>query len=104
MADEPTTDIDTADLPRVVGVTHRFVDIPGLDGPVRLHVAEAGEGDALLMLHGWPQHWYCRRHMVPDLARDYRLIMPDLRGFGWSGAPGYGYDPLDVRDGHYRAP
>ena len=93
MADEETTDIDAADLPWVDRVTHRFVDIPGSHGPVRLHVAEAGDGDAVLMLHGWPQHWYCWRHVVPDLSRDYRLIMPDLRGFGWSDAPGYGYDP-----------
>lgn len=87
-------DIASADVPRVTGVRHQFVDIAGLDDPIRLHVAEAGEGEAVLMLHGWPEHWYCWRHVVPDLSEQYRLVMPDHRGFGWSDAPGYGYDPL----------
>jgi pimeloyl-ACP methyl ester carboxylesterase len=64
-------------------IRHRFV---GLDG-VRLHVAEAGDGPPLLLLHGWPQHWWCWRHLLPELARTHRVIAPDLRGFGRSDAP-----------------
>jgi Predicted hydrolases or acyltransferases (alpha/beta hydrolase superfamily) len=90
----PRTGADNGDLPSVLGVTHRFVDVAGVEGPVGLHLAEAGAGEAVLMLHGWPQHWYCWRHIVPELSGHYRLLMPDLRGFGWSDAPGYGYDPL----------
>lgn len=77
-----------AAFPRVDGVEHRFVDLPGL----RMHVAEAGRGEPLLLLHGWPQHWYCWRDVVPELAGQFRLVMPDLRGFGWTEAPGQGYD------------
>ena len=77
------------DLPIVAGVTHRFVDVDGL----RMHVAEAGKGDPILLLHGWPQHWYCWRKVVANLASRYRLVMPDLRGFGWSDVPPGGYDP-----------
>jgi pimeloyl-ACP methyl ester carboxylesterase len=69
--------------PHVAGVTHRTVDI----GDVRLHVAEAGSGPPLLLLHGWPQHWWCWRHVMPELARHHRVLAPDLRGFGWSDAP-----------------
>lgn len=69
--------------PQLEGVTHRYVDVPG----VRLHVAEAGEGPPILLLHGWPQHWWIWRKVIPELARDHRLICPDLRGFGWSEAP-----------------
>jgi pimeloyl-ACP methyl ester carboxylesterase len=87
-------DIDIADMPRVAGVRHRYIEVPGVGVPVRLHVAEAGEGDVVLMLHGWPQHWYCWRHVVPELSTRYRLLMPDLRGFGWSEAPEVGYDPM----------
>jgi pimeloyl-ACP methyl ester carboxylesterase len=76
-------------IPHVDGVSHRMVQA----GEVRLHVAEAGSGDPVLMLHGWPQHWYCWRKVIPHLAPSYRLICPDLRGFGWSEAPGQGYDP-----------
>jgi pimeloyl-ACP methyl ester carboxylesterase len=76
--------------PHVEGVEHRFVDA----GSLTMHVAEAGSPDAdpLVMLHGWPQHWYEWRHQIPPLARHYRVIAPDLRGFGWSDAPPDGYD------------
>jgi pimeloyl-ACP methyl ester carboxylesterase len=79
------------DLPRVEGVEHRFVQIRG----IRVHVAEAGESDAppVLLLHGWPQHWYMWRPVLEALQGECRLIAPDLRGFGWSEAPGVGYDP-----------
>jgi pimeloyl-ACP methyl ester carboxylesterase len=44
------------------------------------------------MLHGWPQHWWLWRGLIPRLAEDHRLIMPDTRGFGWSEVPDGGYD------------
>ncbi len=74
-------------MPEVAGVRHRWVRVGDLD----VHVAEAGEGDPLVMLHGWPQHWYCWRRLVPLLG-GRRLIMPDLRGHGWSDAPRDGYE------------
>jgi pimeloyl-ACP methyl ester carboxylesterase len=66
-------------MPDVPGVTHRTVDVDGL----AVHVAEAGPGEPLVLLHGWPQHWYCWHRVVPLLADRYRLVMPDLRGHGW---------------------
>lgn len=77
-------------IPHVDGVRHRWVDAGGL----RVHVAEAGPEDAdpVLLLHGWPQHWYVWRGLVPHLAGPYRLLMPDLRGFGWTDAPPDGYE------------
>ena len=72
-----------SELPPVAGVTHREVHVDGL----RLHVAEAGEGPPLVLLHGWPQHWWCWRRVIPRLAESHRVIAPDLRGFGWSDAP-----------------
>ena len=78
------------DYPHIDGVTHRFVDAGGL----RMHVAEAGpeDGEVIVLLHGWPQHWYEWRHQIPELAKHYRVICPDLRGFGWSDAPSSGYE------------
>ena len=78
------------DLPEVEGVTHRVVDANGL----HVHVAEAGDADAapVLLLHGWPQHWYMWRGVIERLSSHFRLIAPDLRGFGWTEAPGHGYD------------
>jgi pimeloyl-ACP methyl ester carboxylesterase len=75
-------------LPQVPGVTHRFVHVCG----ARLHVAETGDGEPVLLLHGFPQHWYAWRQVIPLLAGQYRLICPDWRGFGWSQAPPRGYD------------
>jgi pimeloyl-ACP methyl ester carboxylesterase len=75
-------------MPVVAGVHHRQVRISELS----LHVAEAGEGDPVVMVHGWPQHWYIWRGVIPRLAKRYRVICPDLRGLGWSDAPASGYE------------
>ena len=77
----------TDGFPEVPGVEHRFVDAGGL----RTHVAEAGEGEPIVMLHGWPQHWYLWRRVIPLLAPHARVICPDLRGFGWTDVPTTGY-------------
>ena len=75
--------------PQVDGVTHRTVRARGLD----FHVAEAGSGDdVVLCLHGWPQHWYEWRSLMPALADRHRVLALDLRGFGWSDAPRDGYE------------
>jgi pimeloyl-ACP methyl ester carboxylesterase len=76
------------DLPRLPGVEHRHVSVRG----VRIHVAEAGEGEPILLQHGWPQAWWCWRDVIPELARHHRVICPDLRGHGWSESPAGGYE------------
>jgi pimeloyl-ACP methyl ester carboxylesterase len=81
-------------LPEVEGVIHRDVNAGG----VRLHIAEAGEGEPVVLVHGWPQHWYAWRHLIPRLSERYRVIVPDLRGFGWSEAPGHGYNAAQFAD------
>jgi pimeloyl-ACP methyl ester carboxylesterase len=81
-------------MPEVEGVEHRFIELDEF----RVHVAEAGEGDPVLLLHGWPQHWYMWQAVIERLAPQFRLIAPDLRGFGWSEAPGEGYDPETFAD------
>jgi pimeloyl-ACP methyl ester carboxylesterase len=74
--------------PHLEGVTHRDVELPGL----RMHVVEAGRGDPVLLLHGFPQHWWEWRGVIPSLAESNRVIVPDLRGAGWTDAPSTGYD------------
>ena len=74
--------------PPLEGVEHRFVEADGL----RVHVAEAGDGEPLLLQHGWPQHWWAWRALIPQLAEGYRVICPDLRGHGWTDAPHGGYE------------
>jgi pimeloyl-ACP methyl ester carboxylesterase len=81
--------------PEIDGVSHRWIDARG----IRFHYAEAGSGDdVVLCLHGWPQHWYEWRHLMPALADRYRVIALDLRGYGWSDAPPSGYAKEDMAD------
>lgn len=81
-------------LPELDGVDHRFVDLPNL----RMHVAEAGEGDPVVLLHGWPQNWWAWRRLIPLLAERFRVICPDQRGFGWSDAPPSGYEKETIAE------
>ncbi|AFS14545.1 MULTISPECIES: alpha/beta fold hydrolase [Mycobacterium avium complex (MAC)] len=48
---------------------------------------EAGVGEAVLLLHGYPQSASCWRHQIPALARDHRVIAVDWPGFGRSDPP-----------------
>ena len=45
-----------------------------------------------MLLHGWPQHWYLWRDLIPLVAPHARVICPDFRGFGWSEVPEGGYE------------
>ena len=68
--------------------TSRYVDTGGL----RQHVVTGGQGPPLLLVHGWPQTWYAWRLVMPALARDFFVVVPDQRGTGLSGKPADGYD------------
>ncbi|HKF82524.1 MAG TPA: alpha/beta hydrolase [Solirubrobacterales bacterium] len=81
--------------PDIEGVSHHTVRARGLE----FHYAEAGSGDdVVLCLHGWPQHWYEWRHLMPALADRHRVIALDLRGFGWTEAPADGYEKENMAD------
>ena len=55
---------------------------------ISLYVEEHGGGVPVLLLHGWPDSARIWRHQVPVLAASgYRVITPDLRGFGRSELP-----------------
>jgi pimeloyl-ACP methyl ester carboxylesterase len=58
-------------------------------GDVRLHYAECGEGERLvLLLHGFPECWYSWRRQLPALGRRFRVVAPDMRGYNLSDKPG----------------
>src|SRR5664279_4462676 len=72
-------------------IVERSVDL----GDVRLNVASAGSGRPVILLHGFPDSWRLWRHQTRLLAATgYRVIAPDLRGFGRSTSS----RPLDVAD------
>lgn len=63
---------------------------------VELHVATAGAGTPVVLLHGWPQTWHEWRKLAPLLCGRYRLVMPDLPGLGDSSRPEDGYDKKTI--------
>jgi pimeloyl-ACP methyl ester carboxylesterase len=73
--------------------TH-FADV----GDIQLHYAIAGEGPALVLLHGWPQSWRAWKKVIPLLAPNYTVIAPDLRGLGLSSLAQDGYAKRKVAE------
>src|SRR5579884_1506736 len=65
-------------------IRHRFVETNG----IRMHLAEAGEGPLVLLLHGLPETWYSWRHQLRALAEaGYHAVAPDQRGYGQTDRP-----------------
>ena len=62
---------------------HFDQQLPG----VKLHYVREGSGPPLLLLHGWPGFWWEWHKVIGELARDYDVIVPDLRGYGDSEKP-----------------
>jgi epoxide hydrolase 4 len=59
-------------------------------GEVTLHVVMAGpkDGEPVILLHGFPEFWYCWRKQIPYLAeKGFRVIVPDQRGYNLSDKP-----------------
>lgn len=66
------------------GIEHRTIHVNG----IKMHVAEKGNGPAVLFIHGFPELWYSWRHQILGLAaRGYRAVAPDMRGYGDTDAP-----------------
>jgi pimeloyl-ACP methyl ester carboxylesterase len=69
-------------------IDSRFADVNG----IRLHYLAAGEGEPILLLHGYAENSHMWRPLIPELARTHQVIAPDLRGFGGSTKAESGYD------------
>lgn len=63
------------------------LDVAAPDG-IRIAVRVVGDGPPLVLLHGFPQNHRCWLPVLPRLAARFRCILPDLRGYGDSDAPG----------------
>jgi epoxide hydrolase 4 len=59
---------------------------------VQLHCVTQGEGELVILLHGFPEFWYSWRFQIPALARHFKVVVPDLRGYNESDKPLTGYD------------
>ncbi|MGI8552644.1 MAG: alpha/beta fold hydrolase [Dehalococcoidia bacterium] len=54
---------------------------------IRMHYVTEGEGDLVVMLHGFPEFWYSWRHQIPALAARFRVVAPDQRGYNLTEKP-----------------
>jgi len=84
-----------------INYTHYKTSVNG----IQLHyvMGGKGEGDPIILLHGWPQTWYEWRHIIPQLiANNYTVIAPDMRGLGDSEKPQTGYDTKTVAEDIYQ--
>jgi len=74
----------------MAGVTLSFdgFDLSQIDvGEATLRVRHGGAGPPLLLLHGFPETHMMWTKVAPELARDFTVIAPDLRGYGGSSKP-----------------
>jgi len=62
---------------------HGFVDSDG----VKIHYVTSGEGPLLVMIHGFPDYWYTWRDQIPALAKHFKVVAIDQRGYNESGQP-----------------
>lgn len=77
---------------------HQFIEA----NQIRLHYVTQGEGELVLLLHGFPEFWYSWRYQIPALARHFKVVVPDLRGYNDSEKPTSGYD-LDTLSADIRS-
>jgi len=64
----------------------------------RISYVAAGDGPAILLLHGWPQTSHAWRRVIPLLAQDYRVIAPDLPGMGRSSKQRLNFAKTEIAD------
>ena len=70
----------------------KFIRHTALINDLQLHYVTCGQGEPVVLLHGWPTTWYEWRQVIPILAENYTVIAPDTRGLGDSSKPKAGYD------------
>ena len=88
MAQQSTSTAEGADMNQespVPGVSFRMIETNGIS----MRIAVAGDsGPLILMAHGWPESWYNWRHQITFFANaGYRVVAPDMRGYGQTDAP-----------------
>lgn len=64
-------------------LSHHFTTVNG----VKLHYVRQGQGEPLLLIHGWPGFWFEWHKNIGALAEHYDVIVPDMRGFAYSDKP-----------------
>lgn len=79
---------DTALVRSLPGFENGQAEVNG----TRLHYVAGGKGAPLFLLPGWPETWWEYHRIMPALAKEFRVIVVDIRGMGSSARPASGYD------------
>jgi epoxide hydrolase 4 len=61
----------------------RYIEANGM----KFHCKESGEGKLILLLHGFPEFWYSWAKVIPLLDKQFKVVAPDMRGYGQSDKP-----------------
>lgn len=69
-------------------ISRLFLTVNGIG----MHLATAGHGPLVVLLHGFPEFWYSWRYQFPVLAEHLRVVAPDQRGYNLTEKPPHGYD------------
>ncbi|MGH9979073.1 MAG: alpha/beta fold hydrolase [Nitrososphaeraceae archaeon] len=77
-----------------VTFSHHMANVNG----IQLHYVMGGQGDPVVLLHGWPETWYAWHKIMPSLAKNFTVMAPDLRRLRDSSKPPSGYDGKTVAD------
>ena len=62
---------------------HEFVNVNG----IRMHYVTMGNGPLIVFLHGFPEFWYSWRHQIPFFSKHFKVVVPDMRGYGETERP-----------------
>lgn len=69
-----------------------FLELELYGEKLNIHYIDEGAGDAILLLHGWGARGETYRCIIDMLTPYFRVIAPDMPGFGASAEPSFAYD------------
>ncbi len=64
-------------------IEEKFIETNG----IKLHTIIVGSGEPLILLHGFPDFWYGWKNVILGLKDEFKLIIPDMRGYNLSDKP-----------------
>jgi pimeloyl-ACP methyl ester carboxylesterase len=70
-------------MPNNYEICHEFVKVNG----IRMHYVTMGHGPLIVLLHGFPEFWYSWRHQISSLSKQFKVVAPDMRGYGETEKP-----------------
>lgn len=91
----PYEGIDVSDetlVGELKGFESGFAEVNG----IQIHYVQGGQGTPVIMMPGWPQTWWAFHKIMPDIAKNHRVIAVDIRGMGATDKPKDGYDKKNM--------